>query len=142
LVLIWGDDMDLRHAYGQIKILEIELRSYADEGYKVRYDFDRRLISWRDYYMWNNNFMKSITDAKMEILTKCLPGSKILEWVDDFRQGKYKEKNILKRPGKWTVTIEFEDETVKYSDEEKFPAEWIELRSIVESTTECSFRLH
>jgi len=135
--------MDYKNAYKQIKILEIEVKSYSDEGYKVRYDFDRNLISWRDYYMWNNNFMKSITDAKMKILVEKLPESHIIECVDAFIEGTVDKENLLVRPAKWEISIEFNDKTkMKHSEEELFPHEWIEWRTIIEQTTECSFRLH
>ena len=135
--------MDYKTAYGEIKNLEIEVRSYADEGYKVRYDLERKLIYWRDYYMWNNNFMKSITDAKLGILSSMLPESGLLEWMDKCIKGTYPAKKILERPGKWNITVEFTDgKKIRHSAEDKFPSEWIELRNIVESTTECTFRLH
>ncbi|SCW64808.1 hypothetical protein SAMN02910456_02352 [Ruminococcaceae bacterium YRB3002] len=135
--------MDYRIAYSEIKVLEIEVRSYADEGYRVRYDFGRGLISWRDYYMWNNNFMKSITDAKMEILSKRLPASRLLEVLDTFVKGNYSEYDILKRHGKWQIVVEFSDGMkISHTEEDIFPVEWIEWRSIVEGTTECTFRLH
>ncbi|MBR2524369.1 MAG: hypothetical protein IKE53_08045 [Clostridiales bacterium] len=135
--------MDFEYAYGNLKILEIEVRSYADEGYKVRYDFDRGLISWRDYYMWNNNFMKSLTDSKLEILDSKLPESHILEGLVKMEEGRAKKKDTLERPGKWEISVELMDGSrYKFKNEEIFPAEWIELRSIVESTTECTFRLH
>ena len=135
--------MDYRKAYEHIKILEIEVQSYADEGYRVRYDFERNLISWRDYYMWNNNFMKSITDAKMQILSTRLPASRLLEVLDTFVNGTYSEYDILKRHGKWQLSVEFDDgKKISHSDADIFPVEWIEWRSIVEETTECTFRLH
>lgn len=135
--------MDYKKAYGHIKILEIEVRSYADEGYKVRFDFERNLISWRDYYMWNNNFMKSMTDAKRHILDDRLPSSRILECLDSFINGTEDSLTLLTRPAKWEITVEFDDKTrMKHCEEENFPSEWIEWRSIIESTTECTFRLH
>ena len=45
--------------YGSITSLEVEISSFTGGGYKVRYDFVRRLISWNDGYMWNNNFMNN-----------------------------------------------------------------------------------
>ncbi len=135
--------MSMNMSYDQIKILEVEVRSYSDEGYKVRYDFEKRLISWRDFYMWNNNFMKSLTDSKLEILSKRLPESHILECLENYNKGKADPKNTLRRPGKWEITVEFNDAVrIKCSDADLFPVEWIELRSIIESTTECTFRLH
>ena len=135
--------MDYKKAYKQIRILEIEVRSFADEGYKVRYDFERNLISWRDYYMWNNNFMKSMTDAKRRIIEEKLPGSRLIECVDAFMKGTVDETDVLDRPAKWEITIEFNDKTkMKHSEEERFPAEWIEWRTMIEATTECTFRLH
>lgn len=135
--------MDFEKAYKEIKSLEIEVRSYSDEGYKVRYDFERNLISWRDYYMWNNNFMKSITENKMEILSSRLPSTRFIEAVVELNNGTYKEKDILIRPCKWHITIEFFNmPKMECTGEDRFPKEWIELRSIVENTTECSFRLH
>ena len=61
--------------YGSITSLEVEISSFTGGGYKVRYDFVRRLISWNDGYMWNNNFMKSLTPEKLQVITSNLPGT-------------------------------------------------------------------
>ena len=51
--------------YENIKLFEVVLSSASGEGLKVRFDYDKRLITWNDGYMWNNNFMKSMTGAKL-----------------------------------------------------------------------------
>ena len=43
--------MDYNKAYGSIAVLEVEIRTFANEGYAVKYDFGRKVISWRDNYM-------------------------------------------------------------------------------------------
>lgn len=135
--------MDYKEAYEQIKVIEIEVRNYADEGYKVKYDFDNNIIQWRDYYMWNNNFTKCITDSKKKILDERLHKSKLIESLDSFINGTVKDKDILERSGKWEIKIEFNDGTkMRHKDEDRFPAAWIEWRTMIESTTECTFRLH
>ena len=42
--------MDFEKAYGSIAVLEVEIRTFANEGYAVKYDFGRKVISWRDNY--------------------------------------------------------------------------------------------
>ena len=37
--------MDFENAYGSIAVLEVEIRTFANEGYAVKYDFGRRVIS-------------------------------------------------------------------------------------------------
>ena len=65
------------------------------------------------------------------------------DYLVELNNGTYKEKDILIRPCKWHITIEFFNmPKMECTGEDRFPKEWIELRSIVENTTECSFRLH
>ena len=60
--------MDFGKAYGAIDVLEVEIRTFANEGYAVKYDFGRKVISWRDNYMWNNNFTRSINDNNLALI--------------------------------------------------------------------------
>ena len=73
--------MDFEKAYGSIAVLEVEIRTFANEGYSVKYDFARKVISWRDNYMWNNNFTRSINDNNLALLKEKLPESGMLEWM-------------------------------------------------------------
>ena len=65
--------MDYNKAYGSIAVLEVEIRTFANEGYAVKYDFERRVISWRDNYMWNNNFTRSISEDNLRLIREKLP---------------------------------------------------------------------
>ena len=129
--------------YKDISVLEIEIRSFSNEGYKVKYDFAKNLISWRDNYMWNNNFMKSITDRKREVIDSKLPESGMLEWMEGYNAGdiaKYGRKTSI--PGEWEINVTFVDGTrLKSGAVQNFPKKWDNLRIIIEETTECTFRL-
>ena len=132
-----------RELYKSIALLEVEIRSFSNEGYKVKYDFRKNLISWRDNYMWNNNFMKSISDSKRDIINKRLPNCGMLEWMRGYNNGlaeKYGRKTST--PGEWEITVVFDDDTrLKAGARQNFPLRWNELKSIIEDTTECTFRL-
>ena len=79
--------MDYKKAYGSINVLEVEIRTFANEGYAVKYDFSRKVISWRDNYMWNNNFTRSISDENLKLIRDQLPLSGMLEWMNGYNMG-------------------------------------------------------
>ncbi|MBR1796413.1 MAG: hypothetical protein IJ757_00125 [Clostridiales bacterium] len=129
--------------YNFITMLEVEISSFTGGGYKVRYDFARRLISWNDGYMWNNNFMKSLTPAKLELIKENLPYTGLIEWMEGYNKGELaKYGNPTANPSSWRVCIKFEDGSDLVSSHTKnFPRNWTKLKEIIESTTECCFRL-
>ncbi|MBO7531045.1 MAG: hypothetical protein J6T50_04495, partial [Lachnospiraceae bacterium] len=79
--------MDFEKAYGSIAVLEVEIRTFANEGYAVKYDFGRRVISWRDNYMWNNNFTRSLSEENIRLIKETLPVSGMLEWMNGYNLG-------------------------------------------------------
>ena len=135
--------MDFEKAYGSIAVLEVEIRTFANEGYAVKYDFERKVISWRDNYMWNNNFTRSISEENMNLISETLPLSGMLEWMNGYNSGlteKYGDKTVI--PGEWTIRIEFKDKTnMKSGAEQHFPKKWKNLQHLIEQTTGCSFTL-
>ena len=109
--------MDFKKAYESIAVLEVEIRTFANEGYAVKYDFGRKVISWRDNYMWNNNFTRSISEDKLALL-----------------------KTVI--PGEWIIKVEFADKTsMKGGAEQHFPKKWKNLKTLIEQTAGCSFAL-
>ena len=111
--------MDFEKAYGSINVLEVEIRTFANEGYAVKYDFDRKVISWRDNYMWNNNFTRSISTDNMKKIREMLPESGMLEWMNGYNMGltdKYGDKTVI--PGEWMIKVEFKDKTTLKSGAE------------------------
>lgn len=130
--------------YDKIKILEVEISSFSGGGYKVKYDFDRNLISWSDGYMWNNNFMKFITSSKLEIIKKSLPETNILTWLKGYNDGEEEKYGyVTANPSTWKASVKFEDGTVlSGTATQNFPKDWNKLKAMIEETTECSFRLH
>ena len=135
--------MDFEKAYGSIAVLEVEIRTFANEGYSVKYDFERRVISWRDNYMWNNNFTRSISEENSKIINERLPLSGMLEWMNGYNLGlteEYGDKTAI--PGEWKIKVEFRDKTsMKSGAEQHFPKKWKNLQSLIEQTTGCTFTL-
>ena len=135
--------MDFENAYGSIAVFEVEIRTFANEGYAVKYDFGRRVISWRDNYMWNNNFTRSISDDKYALLREQLPESGMLEWMKGYELGltdEYGDTSVI--PGEWLIKVEFSDKTtMKMGAEQHFPKKWKNLKSLIEQTAGCSFTL-
>ncbi|MBR2294655.1 MAG: hypothetical protein IJ869_02715 [Clostridiales bacterium] len=129
--------------YDNITVLEVEISSFSGGGYKVKYDFKKKLISWNDGYMWNNNFMKSLTESKLELIRERLPESGMIEWMEAYNSGRTEEVgNPTANPSSWKIVIRFEDDTTLISSHTKnFPKDWYKLKSIIEETTECRFRL-
>ena len=109
--------MDFKKAYGAINVLEVEIRDFANEGYAVKYDFGRKVISWRDNYMWNNNFTRAISDANSALINEKLPASGMLEWMEGYNKGltdEYGDKTII--PGEWSIKVEFKDKTPAFKN--------------------------
>lgn len=135
--------MDVEKAYGSIAVLEVEIRTFANEGYAVKYDFERRVISWRDNYMWNNNFTRSISEENIKIIKEKLPESGMLEWMNGYNLGlteEYGDKTAV--PGEWMIRVEFKDKTsLKSGAEQHFPKKWSNLQHLIEQTTGCGFTL-
>ena len=135
--------MDFSKAYGAITLLEVEIRTFSNEGYAVKYDFERKVISWRDNYMWNNNFTRSINEDKLKLIEEKLPASGMLEWMHGYNMGltdEYGDKTII--PGEWKIEAEFKDKTrMKSGAEQHFPKKCKNLRMLIEQTTGCSFVL-
>ena len=135
--------MDFEKAYGSIAVLEVEIRTFANEGYAVKYDFDRKVISWRDNYMWNNNFTRSISVDNLKYITENLPLSGMLEWMHGYNLGlteEYGDKTSI--PGEWMIKVEFKDKTtMKSGAEQHFPKKWKNLQRLIEQTAGCSFTL-
>ena len=135
--------MDYKKAYEAITVLEVEIRTFANEGYAVKYDFGRKVISWRYNYMWNNNFTRSISDDKYALLREKLPESGMLEWMKGYELGltdEYGDKSVI--PGEWFIKVEFSDKTtMKMGAEQHFPKKWKNLKSLIEQTAGCSFTL-
>lgn len=135
--------MDLKKAYASIAVLEVEIRTFANEGYAVKYDFGRKVISWRDNYMWNNNFTRSIGEDKMAIIREKLPESGMLEWMQGYEMGmtdEFGDKTMI--PGEWSIKVEFTDKTsMKAGAEQHFPKKWKNLKNLIEQTAGCSFVL-
>ena len=135
--------MDFTKAYGSISVLEVEIRTFSNEGYAVKYDFGLKVISWRDNYMWNNNFTRSINDTNYALLKEKLPETGMLEWMNGYNMGmadEYGTKTAI--PGEWKIEVEFKDKTrMKSGSEQHFPTKWKELQRLIEQTAGCSFVL-
>ncbi len=135
--------MDFAKAYGAITVLEVEIRTFANEGYAVKYDFERKVISWRDNYMWNNNFTRSINENNYALICAKLPESGMLEWMNGYNMGLEDEYGVKTSiPGEWKIEVGFADKTrMKAGAEQHFPNKWKNLQRLIEQTTGCSFVL-
>ena len=55
--------MDLSGKYNSLAVIEVRIMTLANEGYSVKFNLNRKIMSWRDYYMWNNDGSITITNA-------------------------------------------------------------------------------
>lgn len=135
--------MSLNRSYDEIALLEVEISSFSGGGYKVKYDFKRKLISWNDGYMWNNNFCKMLTANRLEIINKRLPETGMLEWMEAYNSGNFEDIGTPSaNPSSWKINVIFDDgESFVSSKTKHWPKNWMKLKSIIEETTECTFRL-
>ena len=136
--------MDLSGKYNSIAVIEVRIMTLANEGYSVKFNLVRKIMSWRDYYMWNNNFTRAISDEACSLIEESLPKIGIIEWMmayndklTDAIESKFTSQ------GEWKISIEFEDGTkLESGAEQNFPKDWNSLRSLIEKVTGCSFLLH
>ena len=116
--------------YDNITVLEVGITSFGNEGYAVKYDFVKKVIQWRDSYMWNNNFTRSISEDKLALLKEKLPESGMLEWMKGYEMGlteEYGDKTVI--PGEWIIKVEFADKTsMKGGAAQHFPKQWKNLK--------------
>lgn len=129
--------------YSEIAVLEVEIKSLSGMGLRVKYDLARHLISWNDGYAWGNNFMKAINDAKYQIIIEKLPETDIFEWITSYEEGNLDSIcNSTACPSLWKLDVKFKDgERACAHGENGYPTTWNKLKMIIETTTECSFRL-
>lgn len=130
-------------SYEDIKKFEVVLSSASGEGLKVKFDFEKELISWSDGYMWNNNFMKSLTQEKKEFLINNLPNTHMLEWMIQYNLGNEKDcGHQTANPAIWQIKVLFNNEdTLSSTSCQHFPNDWAKLKELIEKLTECTFRL-
>ena len=136
--------MDLSGKYNSIAVIEVRIMTLANEGYSVKFNLVRKIMSWRDYYMWNNNFTRAISDEACSLIKESLPKIGIIEWMMAYND-KLTDAIESKFPsqGEWKISIEFEDGTkLESGAEQNFPKDWNSLRSLIEKVTGCSFLLH
>ena len=136
--------MDLSGKYNSIAVIEVRIMTLANEGYSVKFNLVRKIMSWRDYYMWNNNFTRAISDEACSLIEESLPKIGIIEWMMAYND-KLTDAIESKFPsqGEWKISIEFEDGTkLESGAEQNFPKAWNSLRSLIEKVTGCSFLLH
>ncbi len=136
--------MDLSGKYNSIAVIEVRIMTLANEGYSVKFNLVRKIMSWRDYYMWNNNFTRAISDEACSLIEDSLPKIGIIEWMMAYND-KLTDAIESKFPsqGEWEISIEFEDGTkLESGAEQNFPKDWNSLRSLIEKVTGCSFLLH
>ena len=143
--------MDLSGKYNSIAVIEVRIMTLANEGYSVKFNLVRKIMSWRDYYMWNNNFTRAISDEACSLIEESLPKIGIIEWMmayndklTDAIESKFPSQGEWKgQIGEWKISIEFEDGTkLESGAEQNFPKDWNSLRSLIEKVTGCSFLLH
>ncbi len=129
--------------YDKITVLEVGITSFGNEGYAVKYDFVKKVIQWRDSYMWNNNFTRSLNETDYNTLKEELPKSGMLEWMKGYNSGLENDfGDQTQIPGEWKITVEFEDKTkLTAGAEQHFPKKWKFLKNLIEKTTGCSFIL-
>ena len=129
--------------YDNITVLEVGITSFGNEGYAVKYDFVKKVIQWRDSYMWNNNFTRSLNESDFRTLKEELPKSGMLEWMKGYNSGLEADfGDQTQIPGEWKITIVFADGTkITAGAEQHFPKKWKFLKTLIEKTTGCSFVL-
>ena len=129
--------------YDKITVLEVGITSFGNEGYAVKYDFIKKVIQWRDSYMWNNNFTRSLNDTDYNTLKEELPKSGMLEWIKGYNSNLADDfGDQTQIPGEWKITVTFDDNTkITAGAEQHFPKKWKFLKNLIEKTTGCSFIL-
>lgn len=129
--------------YENIKNLEIVYGDLSGGGYKVLFDFERRIARWTDEYVWNNNFMRTLNENKFNNFIDLLPSTELINWVSDYYEGKGQEcgRNVPSL-SQWKVIITFNDgSTLEAEAVRHFPYKWNDLKHLIEDTTDCFLKL-
>lgn len=138
-----GQDKDtMMNSYEDITCIETEISGYRRGCIRVRIDFDKRMVTWRDSLQWNNNFLRSISPDKIQHFRTALPSTHILQWKTITYGPNPQETALCCHPEDWAVTVSFrQNPPARISGSGKLPAEWARLRELIEYITKIPFRL-
>jgi hypothetical protein len=140
-----GNVQDL--AYQNMSVQEIigmeaELSGYRRSCLRVSIDLSRKIVTWKDSLQWNNNFMRSISQEKMTDFRRALPGTRILQWPDEYSDHADMEECASCHLTNWTIVLTFlHSSPVRITGTGQYPAEWPAFRDMIESITKVPFCL-
>lgn len=130
-----------RSNYESIHAIEAELCAYRRGSLRIRIDFDKHMIFWKDSRQWNNNFFRSVSPIRMTQFLQALPSTHLLEW----HQGNGEDPSETYPaciPSSWLVSVFFEEESiVRFSGQNSYPKEWKRFKDLLESVARIPFCL-
>jgi hypothetical protein len=127
--------------YDKILALEAELSAYRRGAIRIRLDFEKHMIFWRDSRQWNNNFFRSVAPNRMAELLRDLPSTHLLEWTVGDGNGA-SDMYPACIPSSWQVSVFFTDEsTMKFIGQDCYPRDWKRFRELLEGVARIPFCL-
>jgi hypothetical protein len=128
--------------YQEIIGMEAELSGYRRSCLRVSIDLNRKIVTWSDSHQWNNNFMRSISPEKMLECREALPGTRILNWPDEFAANADNEDCLSCHLADWTIVLTFlHGSPIRIAGSGRYPQEWPAFRDLIESITKIPFCL-
>lgn len=138
-----GQDNEIQmNNYNDIVCIEAELSGYRRGCIRVRIDFDKKIVTWRDSLQWNNNFLRSISADKINFFKTMMPATHILQWQTHYTSPVSQDNTNVCHPADWAVVISFrQNAPVRILGSMQYPSEWHLFRDLIESMTKIPFRL-
>ena len=128
--------------YEDIVCIDAELSGYRRGCIRVKIDFDKKMVTWRDSLQWNNNFLRSISADKIQTFRTLLPNTHILQWKTHYTGLVSQDDANVCHPSDWAVVISFAQRPpLRILGSRQYPSEWHLFRDLIESITKIPFRL-
>ena len=127
--------------YHKIIGVEAELSAYRRGSVRIHIDIEKKLVTWKDSQQWNNNFLRSVSAARLNQFLEDLPSTHLLEWNDrNTPEASCGCTTCI--PADWNVSVFFDGiPPIRISGRDTYPAEWRLFRSLVEAIAKNPFCL-
>lgn len=133
-------DMDT-NSYETIICIETELSAYRRGSIRVRIDFEKKIVTWKDSRQWNNNFFRSLSQQSLDQLRNELPQTDLLHWDQNNAEDRDNVSSAC-APSDWAVSVYFSDDSIlRLSGNNSYPKEWKKYRTMIETITKSHFCL-
>ena len=131
----------MKYTYNDVTVILAELSAYRKSALLVRIDLEKQILQWKDYYQWNNNFVRSLSPDNVRLVREKLPLTRLFQWEPGKKNDEV-ELSDISRDTIWQITVMFSDgNSAKYAGEKIFPEQWAEFRNMIEEIARIPFKV-